>query len=151
MMKFLIVVFTLLSVVVSCAHYETANIGRTPSSTADASDTNNPPRWENNVCVLKGESREQDFVVRFSDVHSLCPQLRDYNSAGAAYTKMKNQGRGIYIPACQPQRTQASANAARCWMGFDVFGQSAGSCTLAQPQVACSSCQCDGRSGIAWQ
>ncbi|MCC6138507.1 MAG: hypothetical protein IT287_07725 [Bdellovibrionaceae bacterium] len=108
------------------------------------------PVWENDLCILKGESKAQDFIIRFSDIHSSCPALRDYNPAGTAYAKIKNLGRGVHLPACRPQPAQAKNQAHRCWMGFDVFGQSVGSCRLAKPQPACTTCQCDGRNGISW-
>lgn len=140
----------LLITITSCAHNETNSLQRAPSSAVADENSMYQAQWENDVCVLKGESREQDYVIRFSEVHHLCPQLRDYNPAGVAYTKLKNSGRGVHIPACKAQKNNR-APASKCWMGFDVFGQSLGSCTLMKTQSPCTSCQCNGKSGVAWQ
>lgn len=144
--------YILILLLASCAHNETTrNVDRAPSSSAYDPEATHKPQWENDVCVLKGENREQDYVIRFSDIHQLCPQLRDYNPVGVAYAKMKNNGRGVHVPTCTPRTSQARTPASKCWMGFDVFGQSLGACNLGKPQLPCSSCQCNGKSGVAWQ
>ena len=148
-------IFFALSVVciaaVSCAHNETPSPSRTPSSDPYYSANPGHAQWENDVCVLKGQSKEQDYVVRFSDVHTYCPPLRDYAPAGIAYSKLKTNGRGVHLPSCLPQPVQARSVASQCWMGFDVFGKTAGACSLSQSQAECSECQCNGKKGIAWQ
>lgn len=134
----------------SCAHNETKSIGnRAPSSATSHGDSMYQAQWENDVCVLKGEIREQDYIVRFPDVHHMCPQLRDYNSAGIAYIKLKDDERGVHIPACRTL-TKTQTPAAKCWMGFDVFGQSMGSCSLSKRQAPCTHCLCNGKHGVAW-
>jgi hypothetical protein len=139
-----------LCLVSSCAHNDSTPMGdRAPSSTSSNEDSIYQAQWENDICVVKGESREQDYVVRFSDVHYMCPKLRDYNPAGVAYSKWKDKGRGVHIPACRSV-SNAHTQAAKCWMGFDVFGQSIGSCSLSKMQTPCTSCQCNGKNGVAW-
>lgn len=140
---FLLIVFT------ACAHNETLSSKRSVAST-EAIQTHTPI-WENDVCVLKSEFKENDYIVRFSDIHSFCPPLRDYNPAGAAYSKLKGEGRGVHIPACRPQPVQSRNIASKCWMGLDVFGQNAGSCELKMPQQPCTSCSCGPQKGVAWQ
>lgn len=142
----ILLVFGILS---SCAHNETPVGDRGIASLQEIGTGR--PQWENDLCVLKGESREQDYIVRFSDVHSLCPPLRDYNAVGQAYTKLKNAQKGVHLPSCQPQPVQSRNVASRCWMGLDVFGNTMGSCKLGKSQSSCTSCQCDVRQGIAWQ
>jgi hypothetical protein len=134
-------------ILTSCSHKtESQSAPRMPTSISG--QILQSPAWENDICLMKGEHKGADYIVRFHDLKNLCPARRDYASVKKAYLQLKNRNRGVFLPQCRAQPGMGLSK--NCWMGNDVFGENNGSCVTTEAQSVCSQCQCGSLPGVVW-